>query len=73
MHKAVARMSCLLCGHRWQAEAALRADSAYVIVDDLCPKCEAQGEPEELILPEQSHALLQESLPRGPVWPNSNS
>ena len=55
-------------------EAVLEEDdSTYIVVDDICSKCEAQGEPEEIILPEQSHALLQESLPGGPVRPDSNS
>jgi hypothetical protein len=45
MLSAVGHMSCLECGYRWEVEALLEDDSAYVILDDLCPECEAQGEP----------------------------
>ena len=45
MVPATAHMSCLDCGHRWETEARQGSDSVYVIVDDLCPKCGAQGDP----------------------------
>ncbi len=73
MPAAMARMSCLICGHRWEAEAVSEDDSAYLIVDDLCPECEAQGEPTELVLPERGDRLLDENLRAGPVRPNSSS
>ena len=45
MSSAVGHMSCLICGRQWEVEALLASDSAYVIPDDLCPECGAQGEP----------------------------
>jgi hypothetical protein len=45
MPLAVGHMSCLVCEHQWEVEALLASDSAYVIPDDLCPECGAQGEP----------------------------
>ena len=45
MPSAVGHMSCLICAYQWEVEAILASDSAYVIPDDLCPECGAQGEP----------------------------
>ena len=45
MLAAVGHMFCLECGHSWEVEVRLEDDSVYVILDDLCPECEAQGEP----------------------------
>ena len=46
MLTAAGHMYCLECGHHWEVEALLEDDSTYLILDDICPVCEAQGEPE---------------------------
>lgn len=54
MATATARMVCLICGCHWEAEAVLQEDGAYLVTDDLCPECAAQGETVEVVLPERS-------------------
>ncbi|HUT88806.1 MAG TPA: hypothetical protein VMY37_04880 [Thermoguttaceae bacterium] len=41
-------MSCLVCSHRWDTEAVWEDGSACVL-DDLCPHCQAQGEPIDVV------------------------
>ena len=62
------RMSCLVCGQRWETEAVLDNDSAYVILDDLCPKCEAQGELVDLLATCQGDHHLYEWLGGERFW-----
>jgi hypothetical protein len=36
---------CLICKHRWIADIEPDAeDVVHITVEDICPKCEAQGE-----------------------------
>ena len=45
MPRVTITMSCLVCGHRWEEEVDAE-DEQIELVDDLCPKCQSQGEPE---------------------------
>ena len=37
-------LHCPICGHQWQV--VVSPDDPVLIEDDLCPHCEAQGEPD---------------------------
>jgi len=44
----VVRMTCLVCGHTWDMEAVCE-DGSACLVDDLCPVCQAQGDPTDVV------------------------
>jgi hypothetical protein len=41
-------MSCIVCGHCWVVSADL-IDEEVQLLDDPCPMCASQGEPEEVV------------------------
>ena len=41
-------MSCPVCGHCWRVTAILEGEAAN-LVNDLCPECQSQGEPKEVV------------------------
>ena len=54
MARVMVRMSCLVCGHRWAVKVDAE-DEELELVDDLCPVCQSQGEPEEVV---EDHSYL---------------
>ena len=54
MSRVMVRMSSLVCGHRWAVKVDAE-DEELELVDDLCPVCQSQGEPEEVV---EDHSYL---------------
>jgi len=67
MVKASVMICCVICGHRWKGEAILQDDGSYLVVDDLCPECGAQGDPAEVAVRSESDRPRGEDLGSGPV------
>ncbi len=57
MENVTIRMACPVCGHRWSLTVCAQGE-VVDLVDDLCPACQSQGEPEAV--EENSHHCVSE-------------